>query len=255
MKIIHFSSLILLFVSCTSFSSFYTPYFDASMEEDVVILQPNQEPEIFSSNNIDHDFFEILSYNYECVGDTGFNGPDRDITYSIKQQCFKNGATLAIYSKEYSDTRYGTITIPGTQTTTHSGSIYGNGGYGSYRGTSTSTTLNNYNYSVRRYDYQVYYFVQSTSESKFGWWLTDLDGEERQKYKRNTGAIVFVIYKNSPAFNANIFRDDIIIRINENIINNMDDYYNIYDDYNIGDEIEVELIRDGRKIIEKIKIL
>ncbi|MDR2178325.1 MAG: PDZ domain-containing protein [Treponema sp.] len=187
---------IALFFSCETFSSFYDQWQDTNVLQNIITLKEGEEPKISRSNNLDDDFFEILSNNYICIGTTSFNGPDDNIVADIKRQCKINGATLAIYDKSYTDTRSG---------------IYSSGSYVS-------------SYNIRRYDYGVYYFVQRTFIPVFGWRLTDLDNNDRQIFHRNTGAIVYVVIKNSPAFYANIVKNDIIVRINDHIINTIDEY-------------------------------
>jgi S1-C subfamily serine protease len=83
----------------------------------------------------------------------------------------------------------------------------------------------------------------------------DLDNNDRQNFHRNTGAIVYVVIKNSPAFYANIVKNDIIVRINDHIINNTDDYYNLLDGViDVDEEFEIEFIRNNQINIVKIKM-
>jgi hypothetical protein len=217
---------IIIFSSCTTFSNFYDSWHDVKELNNVIVLQEGEEPKIVRSSNINDDVNEILSNNYIIIGTTSFNGPDDDITNSIKKQCRQNGATIALYGKNYTDTRSG---------------IYRSGNYYS-------------SYNIRRYDYTVYYFVQRTFLPALGWRLADLNNEDRRIFQRNTGVIVFVVLKNTSVFYANIVRNDIIVRINEHIINNVDDYWDIYDKLNTGDIIEVEYIRNNKNNIINIKV-
>jgi hypothetical protein len=212
---------IILFSSCTTFSSFYDPWHDVNELSNIITLQEGQEPRINRSSNIDDDVNEILSNNYIIIGTTSFNGPDDDITNSIKRQCRQNGATIALYGKNYTDTR--------------SGNYYSS-------------------YNVRRYDYTIYYFVQRKYLPALGWRLINLDNENRRIFQRNTGAIVYVVLKNTSVFYANIVRNDIIVRINEHIINNVDDYWEIYDSLIPSTVIEVEYIRNNRSNVVNIKV-
>jgi len=214
--------------SCTTFSSFYDPWHDVNELNYVITLKEGEEPKIInsSSNNFDNDFFEILSNNYICIGTTSFNGPDQNIVSDIKKQCRENKATLALYSSSYTGTSSG---------------IYTSGYYVS-------------SYNVRRYDYGVYYFVQRAYMPIFGWFLSDLNNDDRRIYQRNTGAIVYVVLKNTSIFYANIVKGDIIIRINEHQIRNLDDYLSIYNNYDNGDEIEIEFVRNNRNQIIKFKL-
>lgn len=218
--------LSILFSSCNTFSSFYDSWHDVNELHNIITLQEEEEPTIIRSSNMNNDVNEILSNNYIIIGTTSFNGPDNDITNSIKRQCKQNGATIALYGKEYTDTRSGIY---------HSGNYYSS-------------------YNIHRYDYTVYYFVQRTFLPALGWMLADLDNEDRRIFQRNTGAIVYVVLKNTSIFYANIVRNDIIVRINEHIINNVDDYWEIYDSLNIGDVIKVEYIRNNKNNIVNIKV-
>jgi hypothetical protein len=203
--------------SSRPFSYFYDQWIDAKVEKDLITLKDGEEPRLIRSNNIDEDIYEYLSDYYVIIGDTGFNGPYRDIIDDIKKQCKKNGASTALYSIEYAYTT------------------------GSY--------------SVRRYDYTVYYLVKWTGRpSNFGFRLIDLSATDRQNLEINTGAKVNYVYKYTPAFYANFLRDDIIISINNYKITDADDFflYYILNDFNEGDEIEIEFIR--RNVVRKNKI-
>lgn len=218
--------LILFTVSCESFSNFYEPWHDVNELQNVIPLGEGEEPEIIRNDNVGNEFWDIVSEHYTCIGYTGFNGPDDSITSDIKRQCLTNGATLAVYGKTYTNTRTG---------------VY-----------STSYGVSSYN--IDRYDYSVYYFVERTDIPIFGLSVVDLDGEDRQTYQRNTGAIVLVVYKNSLAFFENIIRGDIIVRINKYIINNVDDYYDALYKYVLDDEVEIEFVRNNQRFVVNMVI-
>jgi S1-C subfamily serine protease len=76
----------------------------------------------------------------------------------------------------------------------------------------------------------------------------------RQASGRNTGVYVHVVYNETPAFYGNILREDVIIRINENSVNNTDEFYAIVSRLDEGDEIEVEYVRRNQTHITKIKL-
>lgn len=246
-KLGYFSALLL--VSCASFSDFYTPYFNAYEEPVVTPLSPSEEPEIYYSENIDADLIDVLSYRYYVVGQTSFNGPNANIEYKIKQQCRENSATLALYNITYTDTRTGTVTLPGTQTSYSSGSVFdSSGGSANYFGTTTTTTTNNYNYSVQRYDYLVYYFVPFTHSVMFGAVANDISSEQARHLRRNTGAYLYVVYRDTPAYRANIVNGDVIIRMNDTEIYNANGYFDFFERSNSGDEVIVTIFRENKEI-------
>ena len=226
----------IFFISCATssnatFSSWYNPWIDINTLHDVITLKEGQEPKIIRSNNIDDDFFEILSNHYFCIGDTSFNGPDEDHTDAIKKQCKQNGAIVALYGKRYTDTRSGV----------------------------TSYGKNISSYNIRRYDFIISYFIPLPSNYEYrlffgidGWDLTEFN--LRQEAGRNTGVYVNVVYKDTPAFYANILRGDVIISINGNNINNTKDFYSILSSVNAKEKLNIEYIRKNQKYKTKIEL-
>lgn len=223
MKKFLISSLVIFFViSCETVSDFYGPLIPPEkFGYNVTRLKENEEPKIIFSNDFDNDTYNILSTHYQCLGFSNFNGSQEDITNELITHCKKIGATIALYSKNYTDTRYGS-----TQ-------------YGLY--------------SVKRYDYHVSYFVEFTDDVKLGIELVDLDNRDSELYKRNTGAKVFIVYKESPAYFANIVRGDIIIKINEKDILTAKDGIIIMKSLRKGDDIKIDIIRDGQIKIFQLK--
>ena len=213
--------------SFQSFSKWYDPWIEASDYSQLITLKEGQQPKIRRSYNIDNDINELLSENYEIIGKTGFNGTasdDKDLDENIRKQCIQNGATIALYEIEYTDTRSGTFSSGGS-------------------------------YNIRRYDYVVYYFAESKNEINIiGLWVTDLNNKKRQELQRNTGAVVYVVYKYSPAFFANILKDDIIIKLNDEEIRNRRDFN--FSSYFLskGDEVIIEIIRNNKEQIIKFKL-
>jgi hypothetical protein len=154
------SFVAIIFVSCSTFPSFYTPYFDARTVPGVVLLGPNEEPQIYSSNNIIEDGNKLLSQNYVCVGETSFNGPMRNIINDIKYQCKQNGAIIALYQIVYTDT----IHIERQPRRNYNGNT-GNGGHASVLDVLNSVadfinTVTVIAGDIDRYNFNVFYFVK-----------------------------------------------------------------------------------------------
>ena len=69
---------------------------------------------------------------------------------------------LALYGYKYTNTQTnsGALVLP--KTNYHSGTVYGSsGGYASYSGTSTGTTIVPYSNTQRRYDQQAMFFIKN----------------------------------------------------------------------------------------------
>ena len=56
--------------------------------------------------------------------------------------------------------------------------------------------------------------AQAVRPGQFGVRLNDLTDAQRQRLERNTGAVVIIVYDNTPAFYANILVGDVIIAVN-----------------------------------------
>ena len=56
--------------------------------------------------------------------------------------------------------------------------------------------------------------AQAVRPGQFGVRLNDLSDAQRQRLERNTGAVVVIVYDNTPAFFANILVGDVIIAVN-----------------------------------------
>jgi len=127
------------------------------------------------------------------------------------------------------DTQNGVVpyTVPNppvVSTVNTSGSVsgYGSGGYvnGNYSSTGTITTPGGYStyaipYSVNRNTFFASYWVkQDISKMKLGIRYAALTDEQRRKLERNTGVVVAVVVKGTPAFKANLLEGDVLLKIN-----------------------------------------
>jgi len=65
--------------------------------------------------------------------------------------------------------------------------------------------------------------------------------------KSSQGVLVSYIEKGGPAEEAGLKRGDIITKINNQIINNADDAEIAVSDVRVGEELKIEIIRDGKK--------
>lgn len=59
-----------------------------------------------------------------------------------------------------------------------------------------------------------WFFVKSKNKGRLGLITKSLDSEDREKYKRNTGAIVSYVINRSPAFYSNLIPGDILVELN-----------------------------------------
>jgi len=178
----------------------------------LVLLKKGEEPVVIKTDDIDENTLVAQSKSYVGLGYSSFNGPLGNRADLI-QQAKDIGATHILLQEKHlsTQTHASAIAVPTIETTNHSGSV---DGY-RYSGTSTTTGTNYipYSYTVTRYLQDAAYFVKSTKKSRIGVLVRDLTSRETREYERNTGAVVGVVLEDSPAFNANVLRGDLIIEI------------------------------------------
>ena len=73
----------------------------------------------------------------------------------------------------------------------------------------------------------------------------DLSASEKIATKRNTGAVVSIIYYDSPAYYSDLFKGDVITEVNGISITNADQLNSLLDTFDSTQEIEITYYRDG----------
>lgn len=200
----------------SGYQQFYNPYIDPQSDPDLVLLAPNEEPQVFGSDDFNRDINILRAKNYVLLGESAFNGGYED-TKNAVAQAKKLGATMVLTSSKYINTTTHTsmLFLPNNETTYHSGSVYAGGNTGGYSGTSTtySTTAVPYTTQQDRYEQHALFFAKTNKKIRFGVYISDLSPELRVEIERNTGALIEIVSEDSPAFYANIFAGDILISI------------------------------------------
>ncbi len=212
------------------YSKFYQPYFDPhspppALAGDIKLLDQNETPQIFTSNDISRDVLIARSKHWMPIGYASFNGA-MGTQEQVLSEARSLGASMVLVSSQFTENR--TITtplfIPNNQTTyyngTTTGQVYGNYGNSANYNSNTTGTATTYGTTVvpltsvqSRYDQQAVFFVRYTKKLRFGVNVAPLPPELRAKYERNTGALVELVVEDTPAFSANILPNDVIIEI------------------------------------------
>ena len=211
------SGVSLLSACATSgYQEFYTSYFDVSQLENVVLLNPGEEVQVYNTNNFDRDIVALESKQYITVGYSSFNGELEDVKYA-KAQAKRIGATVVLVSSNYTNslTSTSTLIIPTSKTTTSTGNVFGDGGGVAFNATSNtySTTAVPITSTQHRYNQTAVYLVKSNYKYKIGLVYKDLPQKIRSELQRNTGVYVKAVIESSPAFYADILPHDVITDI------------------------------------------
>ena len=217
------------------------------------------DPQLTRGTDQKKDFENMAENGYVMLGYSSFSGADVDEEDAIKQ-AKKINASKAIVYKTYTNSVSGTtrITTPTTQTsrTNLSGSVYGGAGYAAYSGTGTTTTYGSRTtyvpYTIDRYDYFASYWARA-KKFRLGTYVTDLDADKRAEIKSNKGVVISAVVKGSPAYNADIFKGDILKKIGDVDIYDTEKYTQAIDKYE-GRKTEIEIYRGGEILIKNIEI-
>lgn len=245
-------SMVMTACTTTGFTDFYEPWYENNFFPESSYLKETETPVVLKTSDINSKFREISSNWFWCIGDSGFNGPaldDSEITKALTNLCREQRAQIAIYSKEYTDTRSGVYSTPRTNYHYYTDA---NGYSRSY----TTTSYNTTSYSIQRYDFSAYLFIPIPEEYKIlytpGLSVGDLSQQDRDKYKQNIGCLVNIVYKDSAAYFANLSYGDIIVEINEQPIYTADDFFDMKNNASIGDVWNLLIVRNGQ--IKKISL-
>lgn len=277
MKRLLLVGIVVLLSGCATLENPYSKFYQDRTggvdlaKSDMVIL-PKGDPQIYTGNNVDADAQKMYEDGYNLIGFSSFNAGEVDKGKLIAQ-ARKVKAEVVIFYSQYTNTLSGVmpLTLPDnhTVTTTYtgnsniSGNIYGSGGgwanysgSGSSFGTANTTIYGSKTtyipYSQNRYDYMASYWIKM-KKPIFGVLAVDLTSEQRSKIGTNKGAFVNVVVKGSPAFLADIFKGDIITKINEEDVKDAADL-ELKVNSNFGKTIAVALVREGNVVTKDIQL-
>ena len=196
-----------------------------------------------------------LRKGYTPIGHSAFEAAEISET-DLLEQATKVGADVVLTDTTYLRTNSGTIplTLPTTQTTYHSGSLYG-GLSGSYSGTSTSygSQTTYIPYQNNRYSYYAEYWAKA-APPKFGIRYAPVSPEARLMIGSNKGVTVTIVVENSPAFLSDVLEGDVILALDKNVVRTPEDLKEIFATVAAGQVIDVELFRNGVYISKTITL-
>ncbi len=259
-----FVLFLLLLAGCQNgYSSFYHPNFDQKspppgLAGNIKFLGQNETPQIYTSNDPDRDIKIARSKYWVVIGYSSFNGA-MGTQAQVIREAKSIGASMVLVTSKFTGNRNITtpLFIPNNQTTyyngTTNGQIYGNyGGMANYNSNTTGTATT-YGTTVvpmttvqSRFDQTAVYFVQVTKRLKFGVSLVELTPELRAQYERNTGALVDIVFEDSPAFNANILPGDIITEVDGKNLDNPGEFnQDVLGSHPKNGLLPVKIIRNG----------
>ncbi|WP_041962219.1 PDZ domain-containing protein [Sulfurospirillum cavolei] len=229
--------VIIIFISGCSVSGYQSYYKEYPItkelhnNKDAQFLKDGEVPQVYYSDNLNADMTKMASKHYLPIGYSSFNGKLSDVSEVI-EQAKKVKAVLVLYTKKYTNTQNvsGAYMIP--QTNYMSGSAYGTGGYATFQGTQTTNTLVPYSINQSRFDQEAVFFIKGLKKFRFGIHAEDISRDKRIELGE-TGALVTLIFENTPAYNSDILVNDIITYVDGIKIKDYNHLKTILADYSL----------------------
>ncbi|MDO8734487.1 MAG: PDZ domain-containing protein [Elusimicrobiota bacterium] len=200
------------------------------------------------------DSMDMLENGYLLIGKSTFKSPPLNEEQAL-DQAKKVGADIVLTKKEY----VGTVTesvpmteyLPDRRNTTRAQSTYQTNpsALPSIAITEVTQTISGESYiqyvpkSTDYFNYSAT-FWKKTKPPIFGVLARNLDEETKKRLQTNRGVIVKVVVRKTPAFNADILRDDIITQFNGQSVTDPEDFFDKIKTH-AGQQVTVKVIRDG----------
>lgn len=252
------STLLLAFSGCSNpYSQFYTDYTGGiNVLDNPRLIITTHEPKLLQGSDIKEDTRQMLEDGYVLLGMSSFNAAAIQQRGAIEHAKKVHADTVMVYS-QYTDTLSGTmpVTVPDSQTTYHSGGIYGpGGGFATYSGHSTTygTRTTYIPYNIARYDYVATFWTKA-KPPRLGVRFADLTPDLRTSIGSNKGVYIDVVLKNSPAFKADLLTGDIIRRFGDVEVIDARQFFDLLNT-RADPNVQLEILREGETIFKEVTL-
>jgi len=209
----------------------------------------SDEPKLILGEDSKKDTISMMEDGYVMLGYSSFiapnNGASRERKAIMKGEDV-HASVILLYSN-YADTinkvvpLYSPSYISGDVTDNYgnSATFSGSGGSMSYVPV-----------PVNRNNYLATFWIKT--KTILGLFVRDLTEDEHRQIKTNKGVSVIAVVKKSPAFYADIFKGDVILKLNgDNIFERADFLAKLKD--HTGQTITLDILRDGKSITKEVK--
>jgi len=233
-RVVGMSLAVVLSIGCASpYSAYYHDFLDGKSVDQVPSLVPHDgEPQVYSARDFETDRRALTEDGYILIGYSSFNATIADPRDAISH-ARRIGAAIVLLESRHASTERGATSyalqnLPG--------------GY----------TIHHVPYSIDRYDFGATFWAKAKS-TILGIAATDLSADDRIGLSRNRGAVVDVVIKRSPAFDADIMRGDVITKFNGELLTDASELSEMTRRH-AGKEVVLEIFRDGRPQEVKLRL-
>ena len=184
---------------------------------------PAARPRLIETVNISTENWRLFEQGYAMVGYSKFDGPALDVKLALSEAKSRQ-ADIVLVEKKFSKTLTETAAVtvwPANETTEirEEGRVTGGekGDRRISRRTEVTTTRGPETvYVPKQVDYYEHTasYWRKVSKPLFGVLLQDLTDDQRQTLQSNRGLVVKGVMTGSPAYEADILKGDILVKIN-----------------------------------------
>ncbi len=204
---------------------------------------PTSDAKIYSySGDTESGKLRAQEEGYEYLGMSSFYGYSEAASREkIIKQAKKVGASMVLVQSKYKDTLSGVVPAPPTGYDSQQYGALANSKYSAApQGQKMSNAIP---YTATRYDIVGTFWVhRDMNQVYLGVVAASLPQDVRTRLQRNTGVIAFVVMRGTPAFNANILRNDVILRIGGEDVTDPQGFTEQVNKFT-GQTVEIELMR------------
>ncbi len=216
------------------------------------IIPPPKQPQLFRGTNQDEDTQKMLEGGYFLIGYSQFNTSEVSNAYALDFAKKIHAAQVVVYSR-YTNTVTEMVPTIIPQTTTIE--TVHDGGRHRDRPSVSTTTITEFDTTyvptaVNRYDYYATYWVQGKPPI-LGIRPRDLSADERQQLGTNKGIVVLAVVAGSPAFKADIFKGDIVTKVNDQEVIDSKGLFHIIVPLQ-GQTVTLTILRNGQALSKQV---
>ncbi|WP_151721070.1 PDZ domain-containing protein [Acinetobacter ursingii] len=242
---------------CTS--NPYNTYYNGKVNSDAHTT--GHQVAIQNSANLSVDTDSLIRKGYSVLGISQFNGrTDKASQKDIMSQAKAVGADLVLVRSVYSRTETGSyaLSVPNISSSQINANTNVRTNYNTYANYNTNATVNTYGSSIvnvpvnTQYSDHAAVFLKK-EKVKLGISFGDVPEADKKRRQSNSGAYVARVVDNSPAFNSDILRDDIIYQVNDFKVGTPQSLKNYIEDFN-GNKMHIKIDRNGNLIEKDVNI-
>ena len=217
--------------------------------------------QLYSSADINRDAWDLLRRGYVVVGQSSFNANARGANIAqARAHGATIGAQLVLVTSRYSGTVSGVspLIMPQNSSTTSTvvATAVGAGGISAVNGIVTSTSTGTQTvlvpYQVERADFAAIYFARV--KARLGLFVIPISDSVRARLQTNAGVYVKAVVEASPAFNAEILPNDILLQMGSDRVSSPEGFVELIEKYQ-GQSVTLLLNRSGRDLSKTLVIL